>query len=91
MNATDWASLVSLLIPALVAVLKKSTYPATYNAIIAIAVYAVAGLGNVVVSGQTFDLQNIVPSITLFVTGGTAAYVLFWKNVDAAITARIRG
>ena len=83
---------VAFFIPLLVSALKKTTYPAIYNAAIALAVYVVVGVLSVVVSGP-IDVNNLVPTITIFVTEGTIAYQLFWKNWtgEAAITARLRG
>ncbi len=67
-------TLVAFFIPLLVAVLKKSSYPAIYNAAIALVVYVVAGVAAVVVSGQTIDANNLIPTISIFVVAGTAAY-----------------
>ena len=84
---TDQSTLfVSLFIPIVVAFIKREHFPNAWNAIIALVVYVVAGIGAVIISGQPFLLTNIVPSVSLFVIGGTAAYTLFWKNLESSTT-----
>lgn len=72
--------LIAALLPLLIAVVKRFNAPQYVNALIAVVVYILAGIAAVVVSGQTVDLNNIVPSVALFTAGGTVAYQLFWKN-----------
>lgn len=91
MSPLNIDAIVALFVPLLVAALKKTTSSQTENSIIAILIYVVVGVAAVVVSGQTIDPTNLVPTITLFVTEGTAAYVLFWKNVETPVTMRLRG
>jgi hypothetical protein len=74
-------ALVALFIPLLIAVVKQSGFPATVNGLIAMAVYIITGVIAVAVSGQTIDLQNILPAIGIFTTGGSVAYLAFWKNL----------
>jgi hypothetical protein len=82
---TDQLTLfVSLFIPIVVSFIKREHFPNAWNAIIALVVYVVAGIAAVIVSGQPFLLTNIVPSVSLFVIGGTAAYQLFWKNLETS-------
>jgi hypothetical protein len=84
--------LVAVFVPLLVSVIKRENFPNTVNAIIAIVVYAVIGVLAVLVAGQPFDINNIAPSVAIFVTGGTIAYQLFWKNWgDPQITAAVNG
>ncbi len=52
-------------------------------------VYVAFGVLAVLTSGQTLDPNNLVPSITLFVTVGTVAYTAFWRNVgEPALVAK---
>lgn len=92
MTTQNLEMLIGLFVPILVSFLKRETLPNGANAVIAVAVYAVVGLAAVFVSGQVFDLNNIVPAVTIFVTEGTVAYQLFWKNWgDPQITAYVSG
>lgn len=92
MNTANIEVAVAFFIPLLVAALKKTTYPAIYNAAIALVIYVVVGVLAVVVSGP-IDVNNLVPTIAIFVTEGTIAYQLFWKNWngETRITQRLRG
>ena len=59
-------------------------------AAIALVVYVLAGVLYVVVSGQPIDVQNLVPTIAIFTTGGTVAYQPFWENPgDPQIQAKL--
>lgn len=92
MTETTIAAILSVFVPLLVAALKKTAYAQSTNAIIAIVVYAVFGVAAVVMQGQPLTADSIVPSIAIFVTGGTVAYNLFWKNWgDPQVTAAARG
>lgn len=73
--------LVAFFAPLLIALFKQAGWPTWVNAVIACVIYVIFGLGAVVMAGDTFDINNIVPSVTLFVTIGTVAYNAFWKNV----------
>ncbi len=73
--------LVAFFTPLVVSLIKQTGWPTWVNSVIAIIVYVAFGLGAVVLQGQTFDLDNIVPAVTLFVTIGTVAYSAFWRNV----------
>ena len=92
LSNVDVSAIVAVFVPLLVAVIKRENFSNTANAIIAIVVYAVAGGLAVLVQGQSFDLQNILPSVALFTGTGTIAYQLFWKNWgDPQITAKVNG
>lgn len=92
LSTVDVQGLVAFFIPLLVAVIKRENFPNTVNAVIAIVIYAVAGALAVLVQGQSFDLQNIIPSVAIFTGTGTIAYQLFWKNWgDPQITAKVNG
>ena len=80
MDSTTIEVLAGAVLPVLISFLKRLHYPDTLNAVIALAVYAVFGVVAVVVSGQTIDVNNLVPTISLFTAAGTVAYQLFWKN-----------
>lgn len=83
---------VGIFVPLLVSVVKREAFPQYVNAAIAIVVYAVVGLLAVLISGQAFDLNNIAPTVAIFVGEGTIAYQLWWKNWgDPQITAYIAG
>lgn len=82
--------IVAVFVPLLVSVLKSVNFSATINALIAVVVYAAVGIASVVLSGQTFSLDNILPTVALFTATGTVAYQLFWKNWgDPQVTAGI--
>ncbi len=90
MTSEQLMGVVAIFVPLLVSVIKRENFPNTVNAIIAIVVYAVVGVLAVLVSGQTFTLDNITPALTIFVGGGTLAYQLFWKNWgDPQVTALV--
>jgi len=72
--------LIAFFVPLVVSLLKQTGWPQVANAIVAVVVYVVFGLLAVLVQGQTFDVNNIVPAVTIFTTVGTAAYVAFWRN-----------
>lgn len=81
---------VAIFIPLLVSILKRDGFSNTVNATIALVVYVVVGVLSVLVSGQSFTIDNIAPAVTIFVAGGTLAYQLFWKNWgDPQITAKL--
>jgi Na+/pantothenate symporter len=89
LDPTTVEASIAFFVPILVALLKQTGFPAGYNAVIAVVVYVVFGVLSVVAQGQTFDLNNIVPSVTIFVTVGTVAYTAFWRNVgEPALTAK---
>lgn len=93
MNLTpdQWQAAVAVLVPLVVGLLKQARLPDVYNALIAIAVYVVAGLVAVPVSGQALTIDNIVPAIATFTAVGTIAYQLFWKSFEStAAAARLR-
>ncbi len=90
MTTEQLQAVVAVFVPLLVSVLKRDGFSQTANALIAVAVYAVVGVLSVLVSGQALTLDNVEPAIAIFVTGGTIAYQLFWKNWgDPQITARV--
>jgi hypothetical protein len=88
MDQATFEALVALLIPIIVGVVKKDAFSNLANSVIAIVIYILAGIAWVIFSGQTIDMQNLVPTITQFVTEGTAAYVLFWKTLSAAFATK---
>lgn len=73
--------LVAFFAPLLVALFKQAGWPTWVNSVVAIIVYIVFGVGAVLMAGDTFDINNIIPAVTLFVTVGTVAYTAFWRNV----------
>lgn len=73
--------LVAFFTPLVVALFKQAGWPTWVNSVVAIVVYVLFGLGAVLMAGDTFNLDNIVPAVTVFVTIGTVAYNAFWKNV----------
>ena len=82
--------IVGVFVPLLVSILKKDKFSQTTNAAIAVVVYAVVGVAAVALTGQSFTLDNIAPAVALFVTEGTVAYNLFWKNWgDPQLTSAI--
>ncbi len=86
MSQESLNAVIGFLLPVLIAFLKREHFPNAWNAFIAIAVYLVAGIGAVAISGQSFDLNNIVPSVAIFTASGTVAYQLFWKNLETSAT-----
>ncbi len=87
MTSEQLMGVVAIFVPLLVGFIKQAKLPDLYNAIIAIVVYVAVGVLAVLVSGQAFTLDNIIPALTIFVGGGTVAYQLFWKNFEATTTA----
>lgn len=85
MTTTNLEQLIALVLPLLIAFLKQEHLPNIYNAIIALVIYVIVGVAAVVVSGQQLDINNIVPTVTLFTTEGTVAYHLFWKNLEGTV------
>jgi len=74
--------LVALFIaPLVAAVFKQTGWSSSLNGIVAMVVYIVMGVLAVIVSGQPIDANNIVPTITLFVSAGTTAYYALYKNL----------
>ncbi len=82
MNVDNLQLLIAAVLPVVIRLLKNVNYPDSFNAVIALVVYVIAGTLAVVTSSQPFDLNNVIPSITLFTTVGTVAYQLFWKNLE---------
>lgn len=80
MTTEQLQGVVAVFVPLLVAVLKRDGFTQTVNSLIAVAVYAVVGVLSVLVSGQPLSLDNVMPAVAIFVSGGTIAYQLFWKN-----------
>ncbi len=90
MDTTAIETIVAFFVPLLVSVLKKERFSNTVNAIIAMAVYAVVGVAAVLLSGKPVDINNIAPTVAIFVAGGTVAYEMFWKNWgDPQVTAKV--
>jgi hypothetical protein len=90
MTTEQLQAVVAIFVPLLVSVLKRDGFSNTVNAMIAVAVYVVVGALSVLVAGQAFTLDNVAPAVAIFVSGGTIAYELFWKNWgDPQITARV--
>ena len=90
MNTISIDVIVAALLPVLISFLKRLHYPDTLNAVIALAVYAVFGIAAVVLSGQSIDPNNLVPTIAIFTASGTVAYQAFWKNWgDPQIQAKL--
>lgn len=82
--------IIAILLPILIGFLKQAKFPDIYNALIAVAVYVVAGVGAILLSGQPFDPKDITVWVSLFVGFGTIAYQAFWKQFEAtAIAARL--
>lgn len=73
--------LVAFFTPLIIALFKQAGWPTAWNSIVAIAIYVIFGVGAVLAQGDAFDINNIVPSVALFVAVGTTAYNAFWKNV----------
>ena len=89
MDTTAIEGIIAFFVPLLIAVLKQAGFPNSYNAVIAVVVYVLFGILGVAVSGQAIDVNNIVPTVGIFVTVGTAAYVAFWRNVgEPALTEK---
>ena len=88
-DTTAAQTLVALFVPLIVSLVKQEHWSNTINGAVAIAVYIAAGVIAVVTSGQPFDLNNVVPAVTIFVTVGTVAYTAFWKNtaLEATLTS----
>ncbi len=90
MDTTAIETVVAFFVPLLVSVLKKERFSNTVNAIIAMVVYAVVGVAAVLLSGKPIDINNIAPTVAIFVAGGTVAYEMFWKNWgDPQVTAKV--
>jgi CHASE2 domain-containing sensor protein len=82
-DTTTLTFLLGLVLPPLIALLKRQHYPQTFNAVIALVVYAVAGVGSVIASGQSINLNdpnNVLQAIGVVTTAGTIAYQAFWRN-----------
>lgn len=86
MSVQNISVITGLLLPAIISFIKQEHFPNTWNAVIAVLVYVVVGVGAVLVSNQAFDLNNIVPSVGIFVAAGTVAYQAFWKNFEGDTT-----
>jgi len=69
------------LAPILVSLLKQSGLSTQWNALIALAVYAIVGIAGALAQGEALSPQNAVPFIAASVVVGTAAYNLFWSKV----------
>jgi ABC-type xylose transport system permease subunit len=75
-------SVIGIILPVFISLLKQEHFPNAWNSIIAVMVYLVVGVVAVAVSGNSFDLNNILPSVATFTAAGTLAYQLFWKNFE---------
>ncbi len=87
MTANGLELAIAAILPLLVGFVKQAKFAQTTNAAIALGVYVAAGVVAVIAQGHPFDLATIVPSIGVFTVGGTAAYSLFWKNIEGTPSA----
>ncbi len=78
------AAALGVILPVFISLLKREHFPNAWNALIAIAVYIVVGVVAVAFSGNSFDLNNILPSVGTFGAAGTLAYTMFWKNFEGS-------
>ncbi len=88
-DTTTATGIIAFFAPLVVSLVKQEGWPSSVNGFIAIAAYAIFGVLAVVTSGQSFDLNNIVPSVGIFVAVGTAAYQAYWSNttLESSLTA----
>ncbi len=76
------AAVLGVILPVFIGFIKQEHFPNAWNALIAVAVYIVVGVVAVAFSGNSFDINNILPSVGTFAAAGTIAYQLFWKNFE---------
>lgn len=74
-------TIIALFSPLVVALVKQTGLGTVANSVLAIIVYIAFGIGAVIVKGDAITLDTVVPTIVLFGTIGTAAYVAFWRNI----------
>lgn len=74
--------LVGLLLPILISFVKQRHFSQAVNGSIAVAVYAVVGVGALLASGELVSFQNLVVDIGIVTAAGTVAYTAFWKNIE---------
>ena len=78
-----WALLVGFLMPLLIAVLQRSTWPLQLRAGIAFIVCAIAGGVTAWLAGD-FDANDVVSSILVVLTTALATYKGLWKPTGFA-------
>ncbi|MGH2512372.1 MAG: hypothetical protein ACRDGQ_06770 [Candidatus Limnocylindrales bacterium] len=89
MNPTE-AGVLGILLPVLIAFLKREHFSNAVNGAIALVVYVVAGAFAVLLSGTPVDVDNLVPTISIIAAAGTIAYAAFWSNWgDPQIQAKL--
>lgn len=71
----------SALSPLLIALIKQSGFSTRTNALIALAVYVLVGIGGALLAGEPPTIENAVSFITVATVVGTVAYQLFWRNM----------
>jgi hypothetical protein len=82
---------VGFLMPLVVAVVKRESFPNYVNAIIALVVYAVTAVAVTLVEG-TFAADVFVTNFGIVFGSGTIGYAALWSaSLDPAITSRING
>lgn len=82
MTTEQLAVLIGAVLPLFIAFVKRAHYSNTINGIIALIVYFVVGFAYVVVSGTPLTAANLTTIIGIVTVSGTAAYTLFWSNVE---------
>lgn len=82
------------LVPVLIMLVKQAKFPNNVNALIAFAVYIAVGIVAAISTAGTPTLETIVPFIAVVTVVGSAAYQLFWSqlqvggtSIDNAVTA----
>jgi hypothetical protein len=79
------------LLPLLIAVLKRASYPDYVNALIAVGTYAVLAVIVTLVQGA-FDAQRFIQNLGLVFGSGTIGYVALWKaTLDPTIVTKVNG
>jgi small neutral amino acid transporter SnatA (MarC family) len=68
--------------PAIVAWLKQSTWPAWKKQVLSLLVAVALGAVTVLVNGN-YDLQNLALSVTAIFTAGNSIYVMYFRETRA--------
>lgn len=78
-NADLWALIISVLVPHLVAIISRATWPWYLTAILAVLVAAGVGTGSAYFAGQ-FGGVDTVQAVLIAISATLGSYEAIWKN-----------
>jgi uncharacterized membrane protein YfhO len=82
-----WSLIVGIVAPLAISAIKRSTWSARTQSLVALAVYIVAALGTALFTGAFTSAGNVLSILMVIFLTGWASYSAVWKptGVDAKI------